>query len=74
MLETDGNDIPLLLETIDKAIGFKGKGKPVMVVMKTIMGKGVDFMENNHHWHGNAPSDEQLVKALAQLEETLGDY
>ncbi|MBX7243248.1 MAG: transketolase [Bacteroidia bacterium] len=74
VLETDGNDMAQLEETISKALSFKGKGKPVMVIMKTIMGKGVDFMENNHHWHGNAPSDEQLAKALTQLDETLGDY
>ena len=42
--------------------------------MKTVMGKGVDFMENSHKWHGIAPSDEELSKALNQLEETLGDY
>ena len=51
-----------------------GNGKPIMVLMKTIMGKGVDFMEDNHGWHGVAPNDEQLEIALTQLEETLGDY
>ncbi len=74
VLETDGNDIPQLLDTLEKAISLKGNGKPIMIIMKTIMGKGVDFMENNHHWHGNAPSDTQLQTALNQLEETLGDY
>ena len=74
VLETDGNDIAQLLNTIEEALSLKGKGKPVIAVMKTVMGKGVDFMENNHHWHGNAPSDEQLAKGLAQLTETLGDY
>ncbi len=48
--------------------------KPVVVIMKTIMGKGVDFMENSHKWHGIAPDDDQLKKALSQLDETLGDY
>ena len=51
-----------------------GQGKPVAIMMHTIMGKGVDFMENDHNWHGVAPNDEQLQKALAQLPETLGDY
>ena len=51
-----------------------GKGKPIMILMKTAMGKGVDFMEGSHEWHGIAPNDEQLKKALAQLPETMGDY
>ncbi|RYY40233.1 MAG: hypothetical protein EOO08_07835 [Chitinophagaceae bacterium] len=51
-----------------------GKGKPIAIIMHTIMGSGVDFMENDHNWHGVAPSDEQLEKALAQLPETMGDY
>lgn len=42
--------------------------------MKTVMGKGVDFMENDHKWHGTPPSDDQLKNALSQIEETLGDY
>ena len=49
-------------------------GLPVVNIMKTIMGKGVDFMENSHKWHGISPNDEELSKALNQLEETLGDY
>ncbi|HCK21720.1 MAG TPA: hypothetical protein DHW15_06035, partial [Bacteroidetes bacterium] len=51
-----------------------GNGKPVMILMRTAMGKGVDFMEGTHHWHGVAPNDEQKDRALAQLPETLGDY
>jgi transketolase len=51
-----------------------GNGKPIAIMMHTVMGKGVDFMENDHNWHGTAPNDEQLSKALAQLPETLGDY
>jgi transketolase len=51
-----------------------GQGQPIGIMMHTIMGKGVDFMENNHEWHGVAPNDEQLSKALAQLPVTLGDY
>ena len=50
------------------------QGKPVAIMMHTAMGKGVDFMEGTHEWHGIAPNDEQLAKALAQLPETLGDY
>lgn len=74
VLEMNGNDIAEILATIATAKTFAGKGKPVMIVMKTIMGKGVDFMEDKHHWHGNFPSDAQLATALAQLPETLGDY
>jgi transketolase len=51
-----------------------GAGKPVAILMHTSMGKGVDFMENDHNWHGVAPNDEQLQKALAQLPTTLADY
>lgn len=74
VLETDGNNIEMLLDTLEEANSLTGKGKPIIILMKTIMGKGVDFMENHHKWHGVPPSDEQLEKALAQLEETLGDY
>ena len=49
-------------------------GKPIAIIMQTIMGKGVDFMENDHNWHGVAPNDEQLKKAFEQLPVTLGDY
>lgn len=70
----DGNDIEMLLNTIKAAQAATGKGKPVMILMRTAMGKGVDFMEGSHEWHGIAPNKEQLEKAMAQLEETLGDY
>jgi len=73
-LETDGNNLETLLDAIEQAVELTGKGKPVVIIMKTVMGKGVDFMENNHKWHGVPPNDEQLKLALAQLEETLGDY
>jgi transketolase len=73
-LEMNGNDMDEVLVTLDKARGLTGQGKPIAIMMHTIMGKGVDFMENDHHWHGVAPNDEQLAKALAQLPETLGDY
>lgn len=73
-LEMDGNDMDSVVAGLDKAKSLTGQGKPVAIMMKTIMGKGVDFMENDHNWHGVAPNDEQLAKALGQLEETLGDY
>lgn len=70
----DGNDMTEVLNGLNEAITRTGKGKPIMIIMKTDMGHGVDFMKGTHEWHGIAPSDEQLEKALAQLEETLGDY
>jgi len=73
-LEMNGNDIDEVIATLKKAKSLTGNGKPVAIMMHTIMGKGVDFMENDHNWHGVAPNDEQLQKALAQLPETLGDY
>jgi transketolase len=73
-LEMNGNDMDEVLATLDKARSLTGQGKPIAIMMHTIMGKGVDFMQNDHHWHGVAPNDEQLQKALAQLPETLGDY
>lgn len=74
VLEMDGNVIEQVLETMAQAQKMCGQGKPVIILMKTIMGKGVDFMEGSHKWHGSPPNDEQLARALAQLEETLGDY
>lgn len=73
-LEMNGNDIEEVVETLKSAKSLLGQGKPVAIMMHTIMGKGIDFMENDHNWHGVAPNDEQLAKALAQLPETLGDY
>ena len=73
-LEMNGNDLDEVIATLEKAKGMTGQGKPIAIMMHTIMGKGVDFMENDHSWHGVAPSDEQLQRALAQLPETLGDY
>lgn len=70
----DGNNIDQVLAAFDNAKSFVGKGKPIMILMKTVMGKGVDFMEGSHEWHGIAPNDEQLAKALQQLPLTLGDY
>jgi len=73
-LEMNGNDMEQVVETLKSAKSMLGQGKPVAIMMHTIMGKGVDFMENDHNWHGVAPNDEQLAKALAQLPETLADY
>jgi transketolase len=73
-LQMNGNDIDDVIATIKKAKALVGKGKPIGIMMHTIMGKGVDFMEGHHEWHGIAPNDEQLKKALAQLLETIGDY
>jgi len=63
-----------MVAALEEAKNRSGKGKPVCILMKTAMGKGVDFMEGSHEWHGIAPSDAQLEAALAQLPETLGDY
>lgn len=73
-LEMNGNNMDEVVATLEKAKTLTGKGKPVAIMMHTAMGKGVDFMEGTHEWHGIAPNDEQLAKALAQLPETLGDY
>jgi len=69
-----GNDMASVLEGIDMAIAASGNGKPVVVMLHTEMGYGVDFMMGTHKWHGTAPNDEQLAAALAQLPVTLGDY
>jgi transketolase len=73
-LRADGNDMDGLIAVLNKAKSLCGQGKPIAIMMHTVMGKGVDFMEGTHEWHGIAPNDEQLQKALAQLPETLGDY
>jgi transketolase len=74
VLETKGNDMEAVINTLIEAKGRTGKGKPVMILMHTEMGCGVDFMCGTHEWHGISPNDEQLEKALGQLEETLGDF
>ena len=74
VLETNGHDLDQLNATIEEAKSLTGNGYPIMILMTTSMGKGVDFMEGTHKWHGVAPNDEQLANALGQLEETLGDY
>ncbi len=70
----NGNDMPQIVEALRSAKSKKGSGKPVTILMKTQMGFGVDFMMGSHKWHGIAPNAEQTVAALAQLEETLGDF
>lgn len=70
----EGNNIAAVSKGIDEAKTKAGKGKPVMVLLRTEMGAGVDFMMGSHKWHGVAPNDEQLAASLAQLPETLGDY
>ncbi|MCU0322921.1 MAG: transketolase [Chitinophagaceae bacterium] len=74
VLDMNGNDMDDVIAVLDKAKGLTGQGKPICILMKTAMGKGVDFMEGGHEWHGIAPNDEQLANALSQLPETLGDY
>jgi transketolase len=74
VLDMNGNDMDDTVATLDKAKTLTGQGKPIVIIMKTAMGKGVDFMEGSHEWHGIAPNDAQLAKALEQLPETLGDY
>lgn len=74
VLETNGNEMAELVASLQEAISLTGNGKPVVIIMKTEMGQGVDFMVGTHKWHGVAPNDEQLAQALSQLEETLGDY
>lgn len=73
-LSCDGNNIKNVIETLEKAKSLTGNGFPIMIIMKTEMGAGVDFMMGSHKWHGVAPNDEQLKIALNQLEETIGDY
>jgi transketolase len=73
-LEMDGNVMEEVVATIDKAKAMAFKGAPTMIIMKTEMGAGVDFMMGSHKWHGIAPNDEQLAAALAQLPETFGDF
>jgi len=74
VIESDGNDMSGVLDAMNEAKSLAGNGKPVLNLMTTAMGQGVDFMLNNHQWHGIPPSDEQLEQALTQLDETIGDY
>ena len=70
----DGHDFDALRAAVTTSREARGSGVPQVVLMKTAMGKGVDFMEGTHEWHGIAPNDDQLASALGQLDETLGDY
>jgi transketolase len=74
VIESNGNDMQNIVSALEHAKTLCGKGKPVMNLMRTEMGAGVDFMMGSHKWHGTAPNNEQLAQALAQLPETLGDY
>ncbi len=74
VLEMNGNKMEEVIATLNKAKTLTGKGTPIMIMMTTQMGNGVDFMMGSHKWHGVAPNNEQLQSALAQNAETLGDY
>ena len=74
ILLNEGNDIEKVCATLQEAKSLTGHGQPVAILMHTIMGKGVDFMEGDYHWHGTAPNKDQLDNALSQLPETLGDF
>lgn len=74
VLKMNGHDFESIRTTMQAAKALTGKGKPIVIIMKTEMGQGVDYMMGSHKWHGVAPNAEQLEAALQQLEETLGDY
>jgi len=69
-----GNDLESVIASLEQAKTALGKGKPIIILIKTEMGMGVDYMVGTHKWHGSAPNDEQLAKALGQLPITLADY
>jgi transketolase len=74
VLEMNGNNLQETTDTLLYARTLCGQGKPIMILMRTEMGMGVDFMMGTHKWHGSAPNDEQTARALSQLPETIGDY
>jgi transketolase len=74
VLEMDGNDMDAVVQTLETAKTFLGQQRPIVILMKTTMGNGVDYMMTGHEWHGISPNDPQLAKALEQLEQTLADY
>ena len=74
LLLEEGNDLKSIIETLKLAQTKTGKGQPVVIIMHTEMGNGVDYMMHTHAWHGKAPNDEQLQVALSQNPQTLGDY
>ncbi len=74
VLHTDGNNLEALEATMLEAKASTGNGKPICILMRTEMGKGISFMEGTHEWHGIAPNDAQLAQALSEVPETIGDY
>lgn len=74
VIESNGNNIEEVLNTLQLARSLTGRGQPILYVMHTAMGKGVSFMENKYAWHGTPPSAEQCTEALTELAETLGDF
>jgi transketolase len=74
IVEMNGNDMEDTIRGLNQAKQQAKQGKPVVVLMQTQMGYGVDFMQNKNKWHGTPPNDEQAQQALSQLKETLGDY
>ncbi|WP_026898595.1 transketolase [Daejeonella oryzae] len=74
VLEMNGNDMQDVLRVLELAKSKTGKGKPILILMQTVMGNGIDFMMHSHKWHGIAPNDEQLAAALLQLKDTKEDY
>mgnify|MGYP001207683048 CR=1 FL=1 len=73
-LSCNGNNLQEMIATLETAISLTGKKQPIMIIMKTEMGYGIDYMMGSHKWHGVAPNDEQLEIALNQQVESLGDY
>jgi transketolase len=74
VIEMNGNDIDDVVKTMSLSKTLSAEGNPIIVLMHTEMGMGVDFMMGTHQWHGIPPNDKQLETALSQIEETLGDY
>ena len=74
VLTVDGHDLEDLDRVLKEARTMTGKGQPIVILMRTAMGRGIDFMEGTHKWHGIAPNDEQLADALSQLPSPVGDY
>lgn len=74
VITSNGNNMDEIVKTLEYAKSLTGKGKPILNLMSTQMGYGVDFMVGTHKWHGSAPNDEQLENALGQIKETAGDY
>jgi transketolase len=74
VIPADGNNMEAIVAALEKAKSMTGKGKPILILMTTAMGYGVDYMVGSHKWHGVAPNDDELKKALTQIEETLGDF